>query len=135
MRPRTSVPPSRRSPSVQDNEPDPSQEPFNAKSGSALQSAPKRARSEGPVEPPHPKEPPISKIPNVHPQLTAGRYVFPIYGPVSYGDTFGSPRADVSWHHGDDIFAPLGAPILAVADGTIFSVGWNDDRRLALLAP
>jgi len=113
-------------PEVQDNEPDPSQEPFNAKSGSALQSAPKRARSEGPVEPPHPKEPPISKIPNVHPQLTAGRYVFPIYGPVSYGDTFGSPRADVSWHHGDDIFAPLGAPILAVADGTIFSVGWNE---------
>ena len=39
------------------------------------------------------------------------------------------PRArDVSggWHHGDDIFAPLGAPLLAVADGTVFSVGWNN---------
>ena len=24
------------------------------------------------------------------------------------------------------IFAPLGAPLLAVADGTVFSVGWND---------
>ena len=31
---------------------------------------------------PHPKEPPISEIPNVHPQLTAGRYVFPVYGAV-----------------------------------------------------
>jgi murein DD-endopeptidase MepM/ murein hydrolase activator NlpD len=31
-----------------------------------------------------------------------------------------------NWHHGDDIFAPLGAPILACADGTVFSVGWND---------
>ena len=31
----------------------------------------------------------------------------------------------MTWHHGDDIFAPLGSPILAVADGTLFSVGWN----------
>lgn len=61
-----------------------------------------------------------------HPPLTAGGYVFPIYGPSSFIDSFGAPRADVSWHHGDDIFAPLGAPILAVADGTLFSVGWND---------
>jgi murein DD-endopeptidase MepM/ murein hydrolase activator NlpD len=64
--------------------------------------------------------------PNVTPKLTAGGYVFPVYGPVSFSDTYGAPRADVSWHHGDDIFAPLGAPILAVAKGTLFSVGWND---------
>jgi hypothetical protein len=61
----------------------------------------------------------------VQPRLTAGRYVFPVYGDSAYGDTFGAPRADVSWHHGADIFAPLGAPVLAVADGTVFSVGWN----------
>ena len=63
--------------------------------------------------------------PNVSPKLTAGGYVFPVYGPVSFGDTFGAPRARVAWHHGEDIFAPLGAPVLAVADGTVFSVGWN----------
>jgi len=74
-----------------------------------------------------PRVPPVLTIPTLHPQLTAGRYVFPVYGPVSYGDTFGAARADVSggWHHGDDIFAPLGAPVLAVSDGTVFSVGWN----------
>src|SRR5439155_6308181 len=29
----------------------------------------------------------------VHPKLTAGHYVFPVYGPTSYIDTFGAPRA------------------------------------------
>ena len=64
----------------------------------------------------------------LQPQLTAGGYVFPVYGPSSFGDSFGAFRGDVSgnWHHGDDIFAPLGAPILACADGLVFSVGWND---------
>jgi murein DD-endopeptidase MepM/ murein hydrolase activator NlpD len=66
--------------------------------------------------------------PDVTPRLTAGGYVFPVYGPCSFGDTFGAPRGDIvsGWHHGEDIFAPLGAPLLAVADGTVFSVGWND---------
>jgi murein DD-endopeptidase MepM/ murein hydrolase activator NlpD len=93
-----------------------------------------------PTSTPEPKEPPARKRapglslepppraapPTVHPPLTAGGYVFPVYGPTSWTDTFGAPRADVTYHHGDDIFAPLGAPILAIADGTLFSVGWND---------
>jgi murein DD-endopeptidase MepM/ murein hydrolase activator NlpD len=63
----------------------------------------------------------------VTPKLTAGGYVFPVYGASSFVDTFGAFRGDVSggWHHGDDIFAPLGAPLLACASGTVFSVGWN----------
>jgi murein DD-endopeptidase MepM/ murein hydrolase activator NlpD len=83
-----------------------------------------RKQKEQPKEP-EPKQPPIGPVPTVHPRLTAGNYVFPVYGDSAYGDTFGAPRADVVWHHGDDIFAPLGAPVLAVADGTVFSVGWN----------
>ncbi len=64
----------------------------------------------------------------LQPALTAGGYVFPVYGPHDFSDTFGAFRGDVAgdWHHGDDIFASLGAPVLACADGTIFSVGWND---------
>ncbi len=71
----------------------------------------------------------------LHPKLTAGRYVFPVYGPASYIDTFGAGRADVSYHHGDDIFGQLGQPLVAVADGTVFSVGWNKvgGNRLWLL--
>jgi murein DD-endopeptidase MepM/ murein hydrolase activator NlpD len=77
--------------------------------------------------------PPIRDIPfGIQPKLTAGRYVFPVYGPASYGNTFGAPRANTGWHHGEDIFAPLGAPILAVADGIVYSVGWNDVGGLRL---
>ncbi|MDQ5821745.1 MAG: M23 family metallopeptidase, partial [Actinomycetota bacterium] len=97
-----------------------------------------------PVKPPAqaptltPPEPPDNGIPlpplgsspppGSHPKLKGGTYVFPVFGPSSFVNTFGSPRSDVAggWHHGADIFAPLGAPILAVATGTVFSVGWND---------
>jgi murein DD-endopeptidase MepM/ murein hydrolase activator NlpD len=70
----------------------------------------------------------VRPAPAVTAQLSTGGYVFPVYGPASFGDTFGAPRSDVSggWHHGEDIFSPLGTPLLAVADGTVFSVGWND---------
>jgi murein DD-endopeptidase MepM/ murein hydrolase activator NlpD len=86
---------------------------------------PRRAREPGRDRP----ELPLKRRspPQLTPPLTAGGYVFPVYGPTSWGDTFGAPRAaPVGWHHGADIFAPLGAPVLAVADGTLFSIGWND---------
>ena len=72
--------------------------------------------------------PPIVREPpsGLNVKLTPGRYVFPVYGPASFTNTFRAPRASTGWHHGEDIFAPLGAPILAVADGELFSVGWND---------
>lgn len=64
----------------------------------------------------------------VRSKLTNGGYVFPVYGPASFGDTFGVSRPDVKggWHHGEDIFAPLGTPLLAVATGTVHTVGWNE---------
>ena len=74
-----------------------------------------------PATPPPVQSPP----PGVRPHLTAGGYVFPVYGPASFSDDFGAARADTGWHHGNDIFAPLGAPVLAVTDGSLFLVGWN----------
>jgi murein DD-endopeptidase MepM/ murein hydrolase activator NlpD len=75
-----------------------------------------------------PQPPPVvrSPPPDVEPRLTAGGYVFPVYGPASFTDDFAAARALTGWHHGNDIFAPVGAPILAVTDGTLFLVGWND---------
>jgi hypothetical protein len=109
----------------------------------AAASAPRPERAPSPPPPPKsqddrpsPEPAPLSSAPqppasvqqpppNVEPKLTAAGYVFPIYGPASPSDSFGAPRT-TTWHHGNDIFAPLGAPILAVADGTLFRVGWND---------
>ena len=83
--------------------------------------------SNEPLSPSTPQVPPTVQPapPDVEPKLTAAGYVFPIYGPASTSDSFGAPRT-TTWHHGVDIFAPLGAPLLAVADGTLFRVGWND---------
>ena len=95
--------------------------------------APKQKANEKGKADRHSSLPPIREIPfNVFPRLTAGGYVFPVYGAASYSNTFGAPRADTGWHHGEDIFAPLGAPILAVANGIVFSVGWNDIGGLRL---
>ena len=75
-----------------------------------------------PAPPPTVRNPP----PDVRPKLTDGGYVFPVYGPASFTDDFAAARATTGWHHGNDVFAPLGAPLLAVTDGTLFLVGWND---------
>ncbi len=84
-----------------------------------------------PLAPSEPGENPLSAVLakplSVTPKLGGTDYVFPVYGNSSFVDTFGAFRADVpgNWHHGDDIFAALGTPVLAVAHGTVFSVGWN----------
>jgi murein DD-endopeptidase MepM/ murein hydrolase activator NlpD len=106
----------------------------------AAASAPKaQPPKANPVPPPAPEptppppgsqpapQPPIVKDPppGVEPQITTEGFVFPVYGPSSFTDDFGAGRASTGWHHGNDIFASLGAPILAVTDGTLFLVGWN----------
>jgi murein DD-endopeptidase MepM/ murein hydrolase activator NlpD len=70
---------------------------------------------------------PVRVAPEVTARLSAEGHVFPVYGPASYGDSFGAPRPDVEggWHHGEDIFAPAGTPLLAVADGTLHTIGFN----------
>ena len=61
------------------------------------------------------------------PPLGPGGYVFPVVGTSAYVDTYGAFRSDVpgKWHHGDDILALLGTPVVAVADGTMNRVGWE----------
>jgi murein DD-endopeptidase MepM/ murein hydrolase activator NlpD len=63
----------------------------------------------------------------VTPPLALRHYTFPVLEPAEYIDTYGAFRSDVpgNWHHGDDIFAPLGTPVVAVATGTINRIGWE----------
>ena len=69
---------------------------------------------------------PVLASPEVTARLSAGGYVFPIFGTASFGDSFGGPRPGIpgGWHHGEDIFARAGAPLLAVADGVVHTVGF-----------
>jgi hypothetical protein len=90
----------------------------------------KQVRHKRPAHPrpkPKPKPKPGQQPLRATPPLGPGQYDFPVTGNVTWGDTYGAARSDVpgGWHHGDDLFAPLGTPVVAVADGTVFSVGWN----------
>lgn len=63
----------------------------------------------------------------VTPKLQVRKFTFPLVGSWSVGDSYGGPRNDVpgGWHHGDDLFAPIGTPVVAVANGTVNRVGWE----------
>ncbi len=81
----------------------------------------------GPVVVP-PSPPPALGLPRQEapfvPVQGAG-YVFPIYGEAGYSDDYGAPRPVTGWHHGVDLFAATGTPVLAIADGTLSRVGVN----------
>ena len=68
---------------------------------------------------------PLTAVPSL--SYKPSHYVFPVDGGASYVDTYGASRSDIydGWHHGDDLFAPLGTPVVAVARGTLSLVGWN----------
>jgi murein DD-endopeptidase MepM/ murein hydrolase activator NlpD len=107
-------------------DPAPAETPSSLPSGPAPRPRISRGIGDGAIRPGTGGPPAFVLAPTkIAKRLTAGGYVFPVYGPVAFSDTFGAPRADTIWHHGDDIFAPLGAPVLAVADGTVYSVGAN----------
>jgi murein DD-endopeptidase MepM/ murein hydrolase activator NlpD len=65
----------------------------------------------------------LAAPPRMQPPLHQRGYVFPVLSQFIVVDTFGAARDGVSWHHGDDLFAPKGTPVLAVSDGVVFSVG------------
>ena len=126
------APPPPPEPSTPPDNPDEQQEPGATPepSGPSGPSGPSIPREPDP-EPPGASPTEVPAIvrdppPGVQPQITGQGYVFPVWGPASYSDDFGAPRATTGWHHGNDIFAALGAPVLAVSDGTLFLVGWND---------
>ena len=59
-------------------------------------------------------------------ELLARRgYAFPVAGKHTFSDDYGAPRSTIpsGAHEGNDIFAAMGTPIVAVADGRVYRVG------------
>jgi hypothetical protein len=85
----------------------------------------------GPVAPKpkvvHHKKQATHKPLKATPKLQVHKLDFPLAGSWGVSDSYGGPRSDVpgNWHHGDDLFAPIGTPVVAVASGTVNRVGWE----------
>jgi hypothetical protein len=76
---------------------------------------------------------PLVGVPQiVEPELTAAPYDFPVFGRVTFTDEYGNAPQNQTWQHGVDLLGQLGQPLVAVADGTLYSVGWNHAAGIRL---
>ncbi|MGE3137920.1 MAG: murein hydrolase activator EnvC [Thermoleophilia bacterium] len=57
--------------------------------------------------------------------LPGGSHVYPLAGPSTFGDDWLASRPGGRYHEGIDLFAARGTPVVAVADGTLFRVGYS----------
>lgn len=59
------------------------------------------------------------------PAVPAGSHVFPLAGPTTFSDDWLASRPGGRYHEGIDLFAARGTPVVAVADGTLYRVGYS----------
>jgi len=57
--------------------------------------------------------------------LPGGSHVYPLAGSSTFGDDWLASRPGGRYHEGIDLFAARGTPVVAVADGTLFRVGYS----------
>lgn len=76
-----------------------------------------------------PEPTPLAPLPRreapAGPPILGDGYLFPVFGDVWYGDDWMAARAGTGTHHGNDLFADRGTPVIAVADGVLSKVGVN----------
>ncbi len=113
-------------PPAGDSETTPEEEPAATTSAAPDDPPPTQPPATLPLAPPSGVTLPRQQAPRASLVPTSdGRYVFPVHGTSNFIDDYGAPRASTGWHHGVDIFAPTGTPVLAVADGVLSKVGLN----------
>lgn len=59
------------------------------------------------------------------PTIPGGSHVFPLAGPSTFSDDWLAARPGGRYHEGIDLFAARGTPVLAVADGSLYRVGYS----------
>lgn len=65
-----------------------------------------------------------SSAPTVQ-SLPGGSHVFPLAGPSRFSDDWLASRPGGRYHEGIDLFAERGTPVLAVADGVLYRIGYS----------
>jgi murein DD-endopeptidase MepM/ murein hydrolase activator NlpD len=66
--------------------------------------------------------------------MGSGGWVCRVQGPRSFTDTFGAPRGNGRTHKGNDMFSPLGTPVVAVVGGSVFFQGDPDGGNAAYVS-
>jgi murein DD-endopeptidase MepM/ murein hydrolase activator NlpD len=56
-------------------------------------------------------------------EVVISGFVFPVADPHTFSSTYGAPRSGGRSHEGNDIFAPMGTPLLASENGVIADMG------------
>jgi len=56
----------------------------------------------------------------------------PVDGATTFTDTWGDPRPGGRQHHGTDLLAAEGTPLVAIESGRIWSPNWDSDGGLGL---
>ena len=68
----------------------------------------------------------VAQVPAARaPHLPSGSMTCPVDAPNSFIDSWGYPRSGGRTHEGTDIMAASGAPVVAIADGTITYAGYG----------
>lgn len=57
--------------------------------------------------------------------LPGGDHLYPLAGPSTFSDDWLAARPGGRYHEGIDLFAARGTPVVAVASGTLFRVGYS----------
>lgn len=68
---------------------------------------------------------PVAGVTALTGALPPGDFLFPVAGATTFSNDWMYARGGGRVHQGIDLFAARGTPVVAVADGSLYNVGWN----------